>query len=86
MSAPRNITVLFFAAVRELVSEDEVKLEVPPDVCTIQQLSAWLEARFPALAGRMQSVRLARNEAFADAHEAIEDGDVIALIPPVAGG
>jgi len=86
MSAPRNITLLFFAAVRELVDNDEVKLELPANVCTIQQLSAWLEVRFPALQGRMQSVRLARNEAFATADEQIEEGDVIALIPPVAGG
>jgi molybdopterin converting factor small subunit len=31
-------------------------------------------------------VRLARNETFATNDEALEDGDVIALIPPVAGG
>jgi molybdopterin converting factor subunit 1 len=86
MAGPRNVTLLFFAAVRELVAEDEVKVELPADVCTVQQLAVWLEVRFPQLGGRMQSVRLARNEAFADAAEAIEDGDVIALIPPVAGG
>jgi molybdopterin converting factor small subunit len=31
-------------------------------------------------------VRVARNEAFAASAERLEDGDVIALIPPVAGG
>jgi molybdopterin converting factor small subunit len=31
-------------------------------------------------------VRIARNEAFASPDEALCDGDVIALIPPVAGG
>ncbi len=86
MAAPINVTLLFFAAVRELVAEDEVKLELPLDVCTIQQLATWLEARFPALEGRMKSVRLARNEAFADPTEKLAEGDVIALIPPVAGG
>ncbi len=81
-----QVTLLFFAAVRELVTEDEVKVELPADVCTVQQLATWLEARFPALQGRMKSVRLARNEAFAEPTEPLEDGDVIALIPPVAGG
>ena len=81
-----TVTLLFFAAVRELVGDGELRVELPREVCTIQQLPSWLEARFPTLAGRMGSVRLARNEAFADPKERIEDGDVIALIPPVAGG
>ena len=81
-----DVTLLFFAAVRELVAKDEAKVTLPADVCTVQQLSAWLEVRFPELQGRMKSVRLARNEAFADPTEQIEEGDVIALIPPVAGG
>jgi molybdopterin converting factor subunit 1 len=81
-----NVTLLFFAAVRELVGQDEVKVQLPADVCTVQQLAAWLEVRFPELAGRMKSVRLARNEAFADPAESLEADDVIALIPPVAGG
>lgn len=81
-----RVTVLFFAAVRELVAEDEAAVELPDDVCTVQQLAIWLEARFPPLQGRMKSVRLARNEAFAEPTEALAEGDVIALIPPVAGG
>jgi molybdopterin converting factor small subunit len=31
-------------------------------------------------------VRLARNETFATNDERLEEGDVIALIPPIAGG
>jgi molybdopterin converting factor small subunit len=31
-------------------------------------------------------VRIARNEAFAGDDEPVQDGDVVALIPPVAGG
>ncbi len=81
-----DVTLLFFAAVRELVTDDELKVELPADVCTIQQLASWLEVRFPTLQGRMKSVRLARNEAFADPTELLEEGDTIALIPPVAGG
>ena len=36
--------------------------------------------------GRLASVRFARNEEFAESRDAIAEGDVIALIPPVAGG
>ncbi len=34
----------------------------------------------------MSHIRFARNEEFARLADAITDGDVVALIPPVAGG
>jgi molybdopterin synthase sulfur carrier subunit len=81
-----KVKLLFFAAVRELVGRDEEEVELPADVCTIQQLSAHLEQRYEPLRDRMRSVRLARNEEFAGPNETMKEGDVIALIPPVAGG
>ena len=81
-----NVTVLFFAAVKELVGAGEVSVRLPEHVRTVHDLAAWLEVRFPELAGRMKSVRLARNEEFAAGPEPLQEGDVIALIPPVAGG
>lgn len=81
-----RVRVLYFAALRELVGRAEEELEVPDEVREVASLRALIEARVPALAGRLSSVRVARNEAFADEREAIADGDVIALIPPVAGG
>lgn len=77
------ITILYFAAVRELVATDEEKLEFTG---TVAELARYLETVHPALAGRLGSVRFARNETFATNDERIEPGDVIALIPPVAGG
>lgn len=81
-----TIKVLYFAAVRDLVGKDEEKLVLPPEVATIDRLSAFLEERHAALAGRLGAVRFARNETFADAAERLAEGDVVALIPPVAGG
>ncbi len=81
-----TVTLLYFAAVRELVGTDEERLSVPPGVTTIAALASFLEQHRPVLAGRLASVRFARNETFATSDEAIAEGDVIALIPPVAGG
>lgn len=78
--------MLYFAAVRELAGVDEEEVELPPEVARVADLPAWLERRHPALAGRLGSVRFARNELFALAAERIEEGDVVAVIPPVAGG
>ena len=85
-SAGARVTVLYFAAVRELVGCDEERVTAPADVATVGAFSAWIARVHPALAGRMSFVRVARNEAFAAADDALADGDVLALIPPVAGG
>ncbi len=81
-----KITVLYFAAVRELVGQDEESLELPASVLTIGDLAAHLPRVHEALGGRLAAVRFARNEEFARAADALADGDTVALIPPVAGG
>ncbi len=81
-----RVQVLYFAAVRELVARDEEVVVLPEPVATVAAFAAWIETHHAALRGRMGSVRIARNEAFADAAERLAEGDVLALIPPVAGG
>lgn len=81
-----KIQVLYFAAVRDLVGVPEETRELPPNVLTIGALAAHLAAVHPTLAGRLDAVRFARNEEFARNDDALADGDVVALIPPVAGG
>jgi molybdopterin converting factor subunit 1 len=80
------IEVLYFAATRDLAGTDRERLELPAHVTTIAALSDHLETLRPALAGRLGAVRFARNEEFARSGDALTDGDVVALIPPVAGG
>jgi len=82
-----RVRVLYFAAVRDLVGIDAEDVELSAtSVATVGAFAAWLEAHRDALRGRMASVRIARNEAFAKPDEALVEGDVLALIPPVAGG
>jgi molybdopterin converting factor subunit 1 len=81
-----TITLLYFAAVRELVGKDEESLDLPEGVSTIAELATFLARRDAALGVRLPSVRFARNESFAAKDERLEPGDIVALIPPVAGG
>ena len=80
------ITVLYFAAVRDLVGKDEERIDLPAAVATIDALAKHLSTVHPSLEGRLGYVRFARNEEFAQGTDPVTDGDVIALIPPVAGG
>jgi molybdopterin synthase sulfur carrier subunit len=81
-----RVRVLYFAAVRDLVGREEETLDLPADVGTVAAFSAWIALHHEALGGRMASVRVARNESFAEAADALREDDVLALIPPVAGG
>jgi len=80
-----TVTVLYFAAVRDLVGVDEERMRIP-EGSDIGAFAALLERERPALAGRLGAVRFARNEVFATNDEPLVEGDVVALIPPVAGG
>jgi len=79
-----KLTLLYFAAVRDLVGRAEEVVDV--DARDVGALRAWLEAERPALLGRLGHVRFARNEEFAKDGDALREGDVVALIPPVSGG
>jgi molybdopterin synthase sulfur carrier subunit len=80
------VTVLYFAGLREALGIAEEVFDVPSDVRTVGDLCRHLAARHAAYADRHRHVRVARNEVFARDDETLSDGDVIALIPPVAGG
>lgn len=80
------LRVLYFAGLREAIGLGEESIELSPQVRTVGQLCAYLAERHRAYADRRGCVRVARNEAFARDDEFVADGDVIALIPPVAGG
>jgi molybdopterin converting factor subunit 1 len=81
-----TIQILYFAAVRDLVGKSEETMTLAPEVRTIGALRARLEIAVPALAGRLAGVRWAKNEVFVSMDATLAEGDVVALIPPVAGG
>jgi molybdopterin synthase catalytic subunit len=80
-----KITVRLFAQQRQLVGWKTRELELA-EGATIA--AAWdeLVSEWPVLAPGGDSVRFARNAAYAGAAETLRDGDELAVIPPVAGG
>ena len=81
-----TIQVLYFAVLRELVGKVEETMELSSATTTVDALRTHLERAHPPLAGRLAAVRWAKNEVFVGMDATIDDGDVVALIPPVAGG
>jgi len=86
LAGSRRITLLYFAAIRDAVGLADEGMELPPNVLTVADLSTFLEASRPVLAGRLATVRFAVNEVFTSGETRLAPGDVVALIPPVSGG
>ena len=81
-----TVTILYFAKARDLAGVGSEELELGPEVRTLRDLLRQLEREHPPLRGALEQMRVARNEAFAELDEHACHGDVIALIPPIAGG
>jgi molybdopterin converting factor subunit 1 len=81
-----KVRVLYFAAVRDETKRDEEELELPEDVVTIRDFVCDMARRYPALEPRLATIRFAKNETFVELEEKLEDGDVVAVLPPLAGG
>jgi molybdopterin synthase catalytic subunit len=82
---PISVRVRLFAIQRELAGAREIALELAPGA-TIEAAWAALVERHPVMASGRPAVRFARNGEYADAETALDDGDELAIIPPVSGG
>ncbi len=83
------IDVLYFAWVRERVGLDSERMPLPDGVQSVAGLLDHLmtlsEAHVSGLAER-DRLRFAVNQQFARIDATIQDGDEIAIFPPVTGG
>jgi molybdopterin synthase sulfur carrier subunit len=84
-----NITLRFFANVREAVGTAQEKLVLPADVATVGAVRELLIARGGAWAqalGHERLLRMAFNQVMCDAGTEVKEGGEVAFFPPVTGG
>ncbi len=79
-----RVTVLFFAVCRDFAGTDQAEFELP-DGSSVAQLIQAVSDRMGAdsVPG---NVAVAVNQEYAPHSKILEDGDEVAIIPPVAGG
>jgi MoaE-MoaD fusion protein len=79
-----KVTVLFFGAARDAVGQNELELSLNAESAggALQEL---LE-KFPALKKFGRSLLFAVNQEYAVADRLLNEGDELALFPPVSGG
>ena len=79
------VKVLYFAGARDLASKGDERVEME-DGARLEDLAAMVLLAHPALRRMGRSVRFSVNLEVADGEAPLKEGDVVGVLPPVAGG
>jgi sulfur-carrier protein len=88
-TAPRPVTLRYFAWVREKTGIGEETVELPAGLQTVQDLVTWLKSRgpeFEAAFAAPGTVRAAVDRTHVKSGASIAAAREIAFFPPVTGG
>ena len=80
-----QITLLFFATLRELTGEREAAIEVPIGI-NVKELKKLIGEIFPSLAPSLETTLVSVNKEFGFDEDIIPEAAEVALFPPVSGG
>ena len=80
-----TIKVKFFALARDLAGTGEAELSFDGLVTTDDAL-AKIVSIYPAISSLRPKLAIAVNQTYVRQNHALNDGDELALIPPVSGG
>ena len=82
---PMRVNVLYFAVLRDLYGRSTEELELPAGE-NVTGLLALLKGREPAESKLWSAIAVAVNQEYAQGSLILQDGDEVALLPPVSGG
>ena len=84
-----QVTVLFFAALREQIGQESLSVSVPVAGMSVNALRQQIEQADPvvaqALAGQPR-LRVAVNKTLSTFDHLVKPGDEVAFFPPMTGG
>jgi MoaE-MoaD fusion protein len=85
MEGRMRVRILFFGVLKDLMGRASEDGEFPSGA-DLRAVFDAVAGRCPALREMASSIVMARNQEFAEPSVKLEDGDEVALLPPVSGG
>lgn len=79
-----ELKLLYFGISRDHANKDEERLKVKEGI-RVSDIREELKQKYPSLED-IQNFAMAVNESYAEDDLRLEDGDTVAVIPPVSGG
>ena len=80
-----KVRVQFYSRLKEIVGESAVELSLP-EKATVADLFARLQEKYPPLRDFEKSTLFGVGVEFVDRDHELNDGDTVAIMPPVQGG
>ncbi|HSU87210.1 MAG TPA: molybdopterin converting factor subunit 1, partial [Terriglobia bacterium] len=80
-----QVRLLFFASLKDIVGARQLRLDLPAGA-TVDDVLTQLESSYPRMKDYRPVVLTALNEEYVDKRTAIQEGDELAIFPPVSGG
>ena len=80
-----KVRVLFFAAAKQVVGENQLDLELP-EAATISELKKALVEKFPGLQEMIVASNWSLNQSYVADESSLSDGCEVGMILPVSGG
>lgn len=88
-TSQNDITIRYFAWVREKIGRSEERISLPSSVVTVADLVTWLQARGDGYAlafAKPQAIRTAIDHKHVQSSARISGAREIGFFPPVTGG
>lgn len=81
-----QVQVTFYGVLKQDTGMTQTTFDLPGDAPTVRTLVNALAALYPAMAERLGTVAFAVQDQLVTPDHALQDGDRVALLPPVSGG
>ena len=85
MSKTIQVTFKFFASTREIIGQKELTVDLDRGTTAEEAFNKIIE-KYPELTENEKQLMIAVNKEIGDKKQRLNDGDEIAILPPVGGG